>query len=132
MKIPYGYVQVIIPKELQKAIVRIQAKKDLEFDEAAYEAAMLVDPRRKEFNDQVKKEADRLNRVQYFQQLNKTRINIRNDGYSKGTSDTLNKFTYPCIVCDQPIILGDNSWKSAREYLIEQRWGHAKCVNRSE
>lgn len=124
-------LKVEIPRSLYQAIIRIQAAEDLDFREACLSAAHLVDPRRDEYDEAVRDEADRLAKSRFFKQLNKARRKIGDKEYSKGFNDGYEAgselFKYPCSVCSEPIVLSDKSWESAKEFLVKEGWGHSKC-----
>lgn len=124
-------VKTSIPRNLYQAIIRIQADEDLDFEEACLKAAMLVDPRRDEFEKAVKDEGGRLGKSQFMRQLNKTRKKIGDKEYRRGFSDgydaSSDRFKYPCSVCSEPIHLNEKSFESAKQFLLKEGWGHAKC-----
>lgn len=44
-----------------------------------------------------------------------------------GIYDLMKEFPVPCSICRVPLELDENMWKSAREYLISNRWYHNRC-----
>ena len=132
-------VKTSIPKTLYQAIIRIQAEKDVDFDEACEIAGKLVDPRRNDFEKAVKIETDRRFKSTFMAQLNKAKKTIKNkeweigfqDGYKEGVDygykKASNRFQYPCNICGEKIPLSDTTWESASQFLTEKGWGHTEC-----
>jgi rubrerythrin len=117
-----------IPKELNQAIIRIQAAEDLDFIEACRRAATLVDPRREEFQKAVQDEADRLAKSRFMSQINKARTTIGKQEYQRGYNEGLRQYTYTCNVCRGTIYATkDNEWKWILEKGYLSTWGHAEC-----
>ncbi len=131
--------KVEIPRELQHAIMKIQVEEDLEFDEAAKKVALLADKNSLAFKKKVNLEADRKAKSEYMTALNKAKESIRASAWDEGHDNGLEEgwddgvlhgkeeFQYPCRGCGKPITLSDKSWKDARNFLIQNRWGHANC-----
>ena len=134
--------KVEIPWELHQALVRIQAEKDLDFEEACKEASMLVDTRRVEFDRVVNDKADRLAKSRFMQQINKARKTIEdqayqggyNVGYQKGVDFVRNNednFRVSCPVCGKPMLFSNrlSNWEDVRKSLHEvfSKWIHGNC-----
>lgn len=131
IKIKDNKAIVTIPKKLYMAIVRIQGKEDYSFEDACNKVALLTDIRQKDFEKAVNVEADRRYKSAMMSQVNKAKKTIGekkyDEGYDNGYHDKQSELTIPCNICYQKIILSDDMWESASEYLISKKWIHAKC-----
>ena len=46
--------------------------------------------------------------------------------------EKLQEFTFPCSECGKPIQLEDKTWESAKNHLIEKKWGHGDCIDKKQ
>ena len=131
-----------LPKSLRMAIVRLMAKYNLDYPEALEKAALLLDINSRAFDEEVKKEANRMYKSQFMIQLNKARATIERDcksrieaalhnGYNQGYNKAKEDYGvwYNCKVCNEPIYIRPNSEPHRRvnEFLRSQGWGHTAC-----
>jgi hypothetical protein len=126
-----SFFKVSIPQELYRSLIRIQAENDCDFNRACIEAAILVDPRKEAFRLAVNKEAIKLARSQFMNQLNQARETIRKEAYEQGVADGfdigMSYYAYKCNICGESIPISDKTWKDASQYLTGKGWGHRKC-----
>tara|TARA_B100000315_G_scaffold49545_1_gene44159 strand:+ start:2730 stop:3368 length:639 start_codon:yes stop_codon:yes gene_type:complete len=124
-------VKASIPKNLYMSIVKIQGNLNLDFKEACEVIAKQSDPKQKEFEKAVNLEADRRFKSGLMTQLNKAKKTISEKKYREGFIDggieKKMEYTVPCNVCLEDMVLSENMWEDAKEYLKSKRWGHAKC-----
>lgn len=125
-------VRVEIPKEMQKAIIRIQAAEDLEFVVACRRVAMLVDPRREEFQKAVQDEVNRLEKSRFMERVNKARKTIDDAAYKRGYDAGLMQFSYKCSLCGGTLYAQpNNEWKWILEKGYMSTWGHIQCQKKT-
>jgi len=124
-----------IPKELDRAIVRIQAAENQDFDEACIKLSIIADPNSKEFKKEVEKAALSLAKSRFMKHMNTARTEISAKGWSEGHdlgykdgyAQGSEKYRYPCKVCGELITLSEVTWVAARKSLVAAGWGHGKC-----
>ena len=115
-----------IPNELYMAIIRIQGDKNLSFEEACIEAAILIDPKREEFDKKVEKKAETLSKSRFLTQLNIAKQTIKNTAYKEGFKKGKMVYRLPCYVCGKDMSLNSQIWESAKEFL-NNKWRHSEC-----
>ena len=135
-------VRVKVPRSLYMAIVKLQASKDLDWEDACVQASQIIN----EFEKAVEVRAQRLYNERFMEQLNKARRKIREEGFKEGYDTALKSvfyldpkeaskygLTYPsCIYCGKPlhsVIVDANSnlGKWVLDRIREGRWHHTKC-----
>lgn len=123
-----------IPKELNQAIIRIQAAEDLDFIQACKRAAVLADSGREEFKKAVKDGADRLAKSRFMQQINKARKTIGDQEYQRGADQVRydeDNFHAPCSICGKPMHFSsrDQKWEEEKKTLYQafSGWQHTTC-----
>ncbi len=127
-------IKVQVPWKLHQAIIRIQAQDDVNFTDACLKAAVIIDPRREEYQKAVLGEADRLAKSRAMTQLNKARTTIRKEAFNECASyvrQNEDNFRVPCPTCGLPMRLSSLSadWPTVRETLYRafQGWRHTRC-----
>jgi hypothetical protein len=130
-------VKIGIPKALYQAILRIQVNEAIEFDEAAFKAASLIEPNSQLFQDAVRREAQSLAKSDFMKQLNATRKTIKANGFNEGAEyvrRSEDNFHAPCSICGQPMSFSsrDNEWEKEKNPLYNafKSWHHIQCRER--
>jgi len=124
-------VKTTIPKELYKAIVRIEASEDLDFADACIKLAKISDINGEAFKKAVQKEATKLAKSRFMRQLNIARETIKANSWEEGYDAGSKKYNYPCKVCGKMITLTEIDWEPAAKYLTESGWSHRLCLEKS-
>lgn len=142
-KLAHETVRVEIPKQLHKAVLRIQVEEDLEFEEACLKVAERFDQNNPIFKEKVEREASRKARTEFISSLNTARETIRRTGYEQGYKAGLrdgrkevreneDNFRAPCSVCGKPMRFsnGDQDWAKEKGVLYQAfaNWHHTTCA----
>jgi len=133
-----GAVEALLPKAFYLAMIRIQAEKGLDWNEACIFAAELIDSSSARFKREVEKEARRLYNGELMRQMNTARETIKGNayesGYSSGYEEGKNEGTawYFCSVCGKRIDITPNGKAHASliEYMRSAGWGHSNCLQK--
>lgn len=116
------------------AIVKIQADKNLDWNEACIFVSNLIDTNSKAFNERVDAEAERRYKSRHMKELNKARETIE-----KKVREYIIKnedhFRVPCKICGEFMYFSnfDENWESKVKPILygafaERGWGHIKCL----
>ena len=128
-------VKAEIPKALYMAIVKLQAAKELDWEDACLKAAQLINSNSEEFKRLVKLEAQRLYKRRFIKELNKARETIRSNAWEAGANWVRNNednFRVPCSICGEPMYFSSNNsnWESEVKptlYQAFKNWYHVRC-----
>jgi len=128
-------VKAEIPKALYMAIVKLQAAKELDWEDACLKAAQLINSNSEEFKRLVKLEAQRLYKQRFMKELNKARETIRSNAWEAGANGVRNNednFRVPCSICGEPMYFSSNNsnWESEVKptlYQAFKNWYHVRC-----
>ena len=131
-----GSVKTYVPRQLHRAIIRIQPDEDLDWEGAAAKAAVLIDANSKEFKQAVEREASKLSKSQFMSQLNTARETVRDNAFRQGQEWTRNNednFHVPCNICGKPMELSERNknWESEIKPALYEafgKWSHATCA----
>jgi hypothetical protein len=106
-----------IPRSLHQALIRIQAKDDISFEEACEKAAILLDQNSKVFDETINSKANALYKKRHMTELNKARQTISTDG-RQASYELGHKAGY-----QEGLRVGDDSGhkRGARE-LVPKAW----------
>jgi len=115
-----------IPNELYMAIIRIQGTNNLSFEEACQEAAILIDPKKDEFNKQVKMKSETLSKSRFMTQLNNAKQTIKDNAFLEGFEKGKKFYRLQCSVCGKDIPITDKIWNNALIFL-NNNWRHGGC-----
>ncbi|MCJ7767147.1 hypothetical protein MUP79_01985 [Candidatus Bathyarchaeota archaeon] len=80
------------------------------------------------------REAQRLHRSKFLEQMNRARLSIHNNGFEEGVEwvrENESNFTVDCSVCDKPMNFSSNdkNWAEQKNVLYEAfaKWHHTTC-----
>ena len=127
-----------LPKALRMAIVRLMAKRNIDYEEALEHAALLLDINNRIFDEEVKKEANRTYKRKFMTEINKARSTIQRDADTriayareKIFQDARKQYEiyYYCCICKEKITVVPNSpsHHAIVKHMNENRWGHSSC-----
>jgi len=126
------YVKATMPKQLYKAIMKIQVSEDLDFDDACLRVAELLDKNGQSFKKAVQQEARRLHNSALMTELNKARESIRRKAWEEGVEYVRrneDNFRVPCPRCGKPMRFSssDEEWEKKQKILNQafSNWSHA-------
>jgi hypothetical protein len=127
-------VKASIPRQLYMAVVRVQATHNLDWESACGKAAELVDSNSVEFKKAVSREAQRLHKAKFLEEMNRARLSIHNSGFLEGEEwvrANEDSFRAPCSICGKPMRFSsnDNNWEQAKPTLhgAFAQWAHTTC-----
>ena len=130
-----GSVKTYVPRQLHRAVIRIQVDEDLDWEDAAARAAVLIDANSREFKQAVEREADRLAKTRFMSQLNTGRETIRNKAFDEGMKyvrEWEDNFRVQCSICDKPMYFSsrNKNWEEVKTVLYEafKNWHHTSCA----
>lgn len=111
-----------LPRELVQAIIRVQAERNLDWEDACKALALVADPQREEYKKAVRKEALALGRSEMMTSLNKARDTIYSQAYNNGVQSTREhetNFSTPCAGCGVPMRFSsrDTDWPQVHAIL---------------
>ena len=136
-------VEMSISKSLQRAIIRLQAAEDLEWEEACVKAAELIDSNREKFKQAVNSAANRIYKSRFMTEINKAKDTWHTKGYNEGFNDgeTVGRaeglkegkkeyqIWYYCNICSKRINVKpySKSHLAIMKMMRQAGWGHAPC-----
>ncbi len=132
LSIKENEVRATIPHELYMAIVKVQARDSLRWNDACLRAAELLDCG--SFEKAVKLAAQRIHMRRFMTELNKARESIKKDAWDEGAKfirRNEDNFRVPCRKCGSPMRFSsrDEDWSKEQEILNKafSDWNHVKC-----
>jgi hypothetical protein len=133
-----GSVEAVLPKALYLSVVKIQADKEVGWNQACDTAAKLIDSGGAKFTKDVKDEARRLYNSELMKQMNAARETIketiREKAWEEGADSARrneSNFQVPCPKCGKPMRFSDSdaNWNNVNQVLREafKGWSHKNC-----
>ena len=123
--------KLAIPSELEMAIVRIRATRNLDWPEACGFASKLLDEKEVEFKKIISAGLNKVYKKELMSQINKSKKTIQEKAYREGFEDAKNQFEiwYYCNTCSEKTVVkqNDNDHKAMIGYMREKGWGHKSC-----
>jgi len=121
-------VRIAVNRNLYMEIIKLQARENLDWEQACTRATTLLGENSVKFDEAVNKKYNALHRSQMLTEMNKVKQVWINQGYKKGEADW--KITYPCAVCAQPIAMksGADDHSAMSDLLKKAGWAHTSCL----
>jgi hypothetical protein len=127
-------VKASIPRQLQMAIIKIQAAEGLDWEPACKRASEIMHANDAVFKKAVAREAERRFKSRFTTQMNTARNTIWNDAYREGEERVRaneDNFHVSCAICGKPMTFSsrDNNWEEEKKILYQafSSWHHSAC-----
>ena len=124
--------KISVPWSLYMAIVKLQAEEELDFESARERAGRLLDEKSGKFTKAVQKEANRMYKKRFMEEMNKAKKSWIEKGRMAGLSEaeSMFKIECSCAICGKPMLLVPNGdmTKAAVGFLESSGWRQTKCL----